>query len=495
MNRFFTLLFAASCLTAVGQVTYPYNPDGNADSLIGASDIQDLLSGYGLPFSPSEILVDGQTLTTVLTQLQNSIDSLSGLGGSGGSVLDMPLGTVLPIATESVPEGWMLCDGREISIEEYQGLYDLIGTTYGAGDSAFWAQVFYPATTFNIPDLRGRTIIGSDDMGGMESGLLTNHDGSLGEVGGAERHQLSLEEIPAHSHEYSGGYIGSDGTGNNGVVQSGGQSVETSSVGGDQPHNNMQPYMALNYMIKVQLVDDVVAAMQNTIETQQSQIDSLSELMGILYDFVYYSGCGLQTSVNYLGHEYPLVDLGDQCWFGENLSVQVFRNGDAIPFLGTNGDALLANDGTGIDGYTYPNGDVALADQGYLYNGYVTIDERAICPTGYRLPNQDDFNSLREKFLADPDSFLDSVNWHGSNENGFSAVPTGRFENDFKGFGTHMWLYGRQTGTTDVTVLTLSDWNGSIEGGHSASVWDPWPEEGYHHGRIYFSLRCIKGTE
>ena len=212
MNRFFTLLLAASCLTAVGQVTYPYNPDGNADSLIGASDIQDLLSGYGLPFSPSEILVDGQTLTTVLTQLQNSIDSLSGLGESGGSVLGMPLGTVLPIATESVPEGWMLCDGREISIEEYQGLYDLIGATYGSGDSAFWAQVNYPATTFNIPDLRGRTIIGSDDMGGIASGLLTNHDGSLGKVGGAERHQLSLEEIPAHSHEYSGGYIGSDGT-------------------------------------------------------------------------------------------------------------------------------------------------------------------------------------------------------------------------------------------------------------------------------------------
>ena len=44
MNRFFTLFLAASCLTADGQVTYPYNPDGNADSLIGASDIQDLLT-------------------------------------------------------------------------------------------------------------------------------------------------------------------------------------------------------------------------------------------------------------------------------------------------------------------------------------------------------------------------------------------------------------------------------------------------------------------
>ena len=262
MNRFFALLLAASCLTAFGQVTYPYNPDGNADSLIGASDIQDLLSGYGLPFSPSEILVDGQTLTTVLTQLQNSIDSLSGLGGSGGSVLDMPLGTVLPVATESVPEGWMLCDGREISIEEYQGLYDLIGTTYGAGDSAFWAQVFYPATTFNIPDLRGRTIIGANDMGGEQSDVLTIHQASAGQVGGEEMHQLTEVEMPSHSHQvevegwdfyYSqGGY---DGFAGPQEVPTNNQE-ETSFEGGDQPHNNMQPYMALNYMMKVKASQD-----------------------------------------------------------------------------------------------------------------------------------------------------------------------------------------------------------------------------------------------
>ena len=76
MNRFFTLLLAASCLTAVGQVTYPYNPDGNADGDITVGDLQDFLVTYGNPFSPSEILVNGEALTTVLTQLQNSIDSL-----------------------------------------------------------------------------------------------------------------------------------------------------------------------------------------------------------------------------------------------------------------------------------------------------------------------------------------------------------------------------------------------------------------------------------
>ena len=86
MNRFFTLLLAAFCLTAVGQVTYPYNPDGNADALIGVTDLADMLATYGNTFAPSEILVGDSTLSfwidqlseTVLTQ-QAMIDSLLAL--------------------------------------------------------------------------------------------------------------------------------------------------------------------------------------------------------------------------------------------------------------------------------------------------------------------------------------------------------------------------------------------------------------------------------
>ena len=268
-------------MTAVGQVTYPYNPDEDGNGQIAVGDLQGILATYGGAFSPSEILVDGETLTTVLTQLQNSIDSLSGLTGGGGSVLDMPLGTVLPIATESVPEGWMLCDGREISIEDYQGLYDLIGTTYGAGDSAFWAQVLFPATTFNIPDLRGRTIIGANNMGGEQSDVLTTHQASAGQVGGEEMHQLTEAEMPSHSHQviiegwdffYSqGGYDGFLGPQEFPTTSM----EETSFEGGDQPHNNMQPYMALNYMMKVQAAEDVVAELQEQIDQLNQQVSNL----------------------------------------------------------------------------------------------------------------------------------------------------------------------------------------------------------------------------
>ncbi|MGB1481391.1 MAG: phage tail protein [Flavobacteriales bacterium] len=277
MKRLVALLMCAVSLGASAQVTYPYNPDEDGNGQIAVGDLQGILATYGNEFSPSEILVDGETLTTVLTQLQNSIDSLSGLTGGGGSVLDMPLGTILPIATESVPEGWMLCDGREISIEEYQGLYDLIGTIYGAGDSAFWAQVFFPATTFNIPDLRGRTIIGADDMGGEPSEVLLEHGGELGETGGAEMHQLSLEESPHGELNV----VLMEGSGWPKACNScTGTSISSQTIsngGGDQPHNNMQPYMALNYMMKVQTAEDVFQLLENQISNLQGQLDSLSQ--------------------------------------------------------------------------------------------------------------------------------------------------------------------------------------------------------------------------
>ena len=115
MNRFFTLLLAASCLTAVGQVTYPYNPDGNADAFIGVTDLQDILSTYGGAFVPSEILVGDSTLSfwvdqlseTVLTQ-QATIDSLLALHMAPVNnqfTLNLGLGALSLLPTNSFTTG------------------------------------------------------------------------------------------------------------------------------------------------------------------------------------------------------------------------------------------------------------------------------------------------------------------------------------------------------------------------------------------------------
>tara|TARA_B110000003_G_scaffold111887_1_gene114540 strand:- start:2646 stop:3515 length:870 start_codon:yes stop_codon:yes gene_type:complete len=194
----------------------------------------------------------------------------------------------------------MLCDGREISIEENQGLYDLIGTTYGAGDSAFWAQVFYPATTFNIPDLRGRTIIGSNDMGGEQSDVLTIHQASSGQVGGEEMHQLTEEEMPSHGHVVSGYVMFSNGGSQYGDIGLGDPlspnnptPVEelTDIVGNDIPHNNMQPYIALNYMMKVQAAEDVVSELSTRIGALEDELSVQS-----VWDTLFFTGCNSEIN-------------------------------------------------------------------------------------------------------------------------------------------------------------------------------------------------------
>lgn len=73
------------------------------------------------------------------------------------------VGMVLPFAGKTVPKGFLLCDGRAVSREDYKRLFDLIGTTYGEGDKS---------TTFNVPDFRDRTIWGATAAGEkIEAGL------------------------------------------------------------------------------------------------------------------------------------------------------------------------------------------------------------------------------------------------------------------------------------------------------------------------------------
>jgi len=167
-------------------------------------------------------------------------------------------GMLMPYAGTSAPTGWLLAYGQAVSRTTYADLFTAISTTYGSGDGS---------TTFNLPDLRGRTIAGQDDMGGSSANRLTNQSGglngdTLGASGGAETHTLTTSQMPSHSHT-----LGSNAkisttfgtSGENTAVRrdtlSGSAldsfiSGSTQAAGSGSAHNNVQPTIILNYIIK-----------------------------------------------------------------------------------------------------------------------------------------------------------------------------------------------------------------------------------------------------
>lgn len=158
-----------------------------------------------------------------------------------------------------IPADYMLCDGSELSIDTYGTLYDVLGVSFGGNGQ----------TTFNLPDLRGRFVVGYDTSNPDYNAI--NKD----KIGGAKEVELEKKHLPAHDHRDAGDGVFNklsaraadvDATNTPGTIDDktpdaeyrvGGMTPgqwsqsEIKSVGENKPHENRPPYMVLAYIIKV----------------------------------------------------------------------------------------------------------------------------------------------------------------------------------------------------------------------------------------------------
>lgn len=150
----------------------------------------------------------------------------------------LPLGSIIPFAGSKAPDTYLFCDGSEVSRTEYADLFNIIGTMYGEGDGS---------TTFNLPNMKGRIPVGSNPS--------DNDFKTLGKMIGEKTHTLTTDEMPAHNHtfDYNNWDLGYT-SGSNPMTCTnitGNLNIKsTKNTGGSQAHNNIQPSLIVNYIIK-----------------------------------------------------------------------------------------------------------------------------------------------------------------------------------------------------------------------------------------------------
>lgn len=254
----------------------------------------DLTAIAGLTPSNDDIIQRKAGSWVSRTMAQLITDLTSGLSALFAPITIVPTGWVSPYAGSSAPSGYLLCDGAAISRSTYSGLFSVIGTTYGAGNGT---------TTFNVPNLKGKVPVGFDstqtefdalgETGGSKSVALSSAENGLhshttaitaSETGHSHTVNNHQHNVNPHAHEiwanarYVTGLVGAGGngsapsstgfafslsTGSTGGLtdaQAPGTNSQTPSItvagqgtgssGSGTAHQNLQPYIALNYLIK-----------------------------------------------------------------------------------------------------------------------------------------------------------------------------------------------------------------------------------------------------
>ena len=227
----------------------------------------------------------------------------------------LPIGAIMPFGSDTIPENWLLCDGSAVSRTTYQQLFNTIGTTYGTGDGF---------TTFNLPNLQGKIPVGKNTND-------TDFD-TLGETGGEKTHTLTIYEMPNHVHNLktsnqTGNH--SDGFIHNGSYELSNEAMSTKDTGGGQAHNNLQPYIVQNYIIKASQSSGVIATVVDNL-TSTSAINALSANQGRILNDKFSKSvitAGPNTELTSITTIDQIIPLTSSTIVGDKLQISATNNG------------------------------------------------------------------------------------------------------------------------------------------------------------------------
>ncbi len=223
--------------------------------------------------------------------------------------------------------------------------------------------------------------------------------------------------------------------------------------------------------------------------------------------------CGGESVLDYNGHDYDLVEIGDQCWFQENLQADQYANGDPITGGLTSEEWLNTTEGAQA---VFGEGSIPcelgcdevanLSTYGRLYNGYALTDARGVCPVGWHVSTDADWIELEmglgmsastalstgfrgtqgEQLKASPSDIPD---WDGDNASGFKALPGGDFGGSlFWGADSvaSFWSYG-PAGTSQIGGFRSRGLTGTFPEISRSYAYSPNAAGNYGH-----SIRCVK---